>query len=908
MAPSSDPLSAFDPLVRSWFSGRFAAATEIQEQAWPAIARGESVLLTAPTGSGKTLTAFLWALDRLLVGAWPKGSVRVLYVSPLKALNYDIERNQAAPLKELTAAFQAAGRQVPEIRVQTRSGDTPGEERQRMLRRPPEILITTPESLNILLTSRGGRRLLGDLETVILDEVHAVAGSKRGAHLMSAVDRLVPLSGDFQRIAISATIRPLARIAEMVGGYRAQRRGDRIEYRRRPVTVLASRGQKEYRLQVCAAPPPPEATAKPGVQDVSVPPEDAAWTGFAERFRSIVHGNRSTLFFANSRRLTEKMTRLINEGLPRDLAYSHHGSLSREIRSVVESRLKNGELAAIVATNSLELGIDIGDLDEVVLIQTPPSVSSAVQRIGRSGHGVGEVSRSRLFPTHGRDALDAAVVVRCVLDQDIEEVQPVECPLDVLAQVIASMVAAEPWSVDELYDFLRTSYPFHTLKRRSFDLVLAMLAGRYADSRLRELSPRVSIDRVEGMVKARDGLARLIYSSGGTIPDRGYYALRQLEGQGKLGELDEEFVWERSVGDTFTLGAQSWRIERITHNDVLVTPARSSASLAPFWRADERDRGFHLSSRIGRFLRWADANLREASLVEDLRRIHFLEKTAAEELVSFLREQREVTGCSLPHDGHLVVEHYTDPYGGGRRPQVLIHTFWGGKVNRPLAIALAQAIEETTGNPAEVLHNNDSINVVLPEEGARGVDVLGLVDVGNLEKWLRRRLERTGFFGARFRHNAARALLLPRPSFKRRMPLWLTRLRSKKLLEAVSRYEDFPVVAETWRTCLKDDFDLDSLFSRLAALKAGEIEVSEVHTTAPSPFAADLIWKQTNLYMYDDDTPDGSGASKLSGDLLRELVFSSRLRPRLSPRLVAELESKLQRLAPGYAPRPGLEL
>ncbi len=908
MNPSADPLSVFDPLVQTWFRQRFENATEIQQRSWPSIAASKNVLLTAPTGSGKTLTAFLWALNQLLVGAWPGGSVRVLYISPLKALNYDIERNLAGPLRELQAVFEKAGRPAPEVRVLTRSGDTPSRDRQRMLRRPPEILITTPESLNILLTSRGGRRLLGELQTVILDEIHAVAAGKRGAHLMSAVDRLVPLSGEFQRIAISATIRPLERIAEMVGGYIAEHSGESVHYRRRPMEIFRARGRKKYRIKVAAIPAPAEPAVPGDDRDVSASPADTLWSAFADRFRRIIRANRSTLLFANSRRTTEKVTRLINEGLPRELAYSHHGSLSREIRSVVEERLKKGELAAIVATNSLELGIDIGNLDEVVLIQTPPTVSSAVQRIGRSGHGVGETSRSQIFPTHGRDILDAAVVAKCVLDEDIEEVQPVECPLDVLAQVVVSMVAAEPWPIEELYEFLRTSYPFRQLKRRQLDLVLEMLAGRYADSRVRELRPRISIDRVEGILRPRDGIARLIYSSGGTIPDRGYYALR-LEGtKAKLGELDEEFVWERSVSDTFTLGAQSWRIQRITHNDVLVTPARSSANLAPFWKGDERDRDFHLSSKLGAFLRWSDPRLDDPALKEELQRSHCLEKAAAEELMSFLRLQREVTGCPLPHDRHLVVEHYSDPFGGGRRPQILIHTLWGGRVNRPLSIALAQAIEETVGGSAEVLHNNDSINIVLPEEGMPGVDFLSLVDGGNLEKWLRRRLESTGFFGARFRQNAARALLLPRTSFKRRMPLWLNRLRSKKLLQAVSRYEDFPLLAETWRTCLKDDFDLENLFRRLAALQAGELRVSEVHTTVPSPFAADLIFKQTNRYMYEDDTPQSGRESKLRGDLLRELVFSSQLRPRLPSKLVRTLEGKLQRLAPGYAPRPGLDL
>ncbi|MCH9652035.1 MAG: DEAD/DEAH box helicase [Deltaproteobacteria bacterium] len=914
MAVPQDPLSHFHPLVRDWFLECVGTPTQVQAQAWPLIAQGRHTLLTAPTGSGKTLTAFLWAIQQLLCGEWPTGAVRVLYISPLKALNYDIERNLAGPLRELQSRFQAAGEKLPEVRVQTRSGDTSSRERQRMIRRPPEILITTPESLNILLTSKNGRKILGGLATVILDEVHAVVGSKRGTHLMTAVDRLVPLSGEFQRVAISATIRPLERIAQWVGGYQllngglhdAEGSAGDERYRQRAMAIVRARGQKDYRLRVNARPQPDDpqealGAGRPGA------PDDNLWTRLAAEFRQIIYSNRSTLFFANSRRMTEKITRFINEGQHRDLAYSHHGSLSREIRSVVEKRLKAGELPALVATNSLELGIDIGDLDEVVLIQTPPTVSSAVQRLGRAGHGVGQTSHGRLYPTHARDFLEAAVVARCVLDQDIEEMRPVECPLDVLAQVIVSMVAAEPWDIHRLYDALRTSYPYRRLPRRSFELVLEMLAGRYADSRLRELKPRISIDRVEGVVRARDGVARILYLGGGTIPDRGYFALRLADTQAKLGELDEEFVWERSIGDTFALGAQSWRIERITHNDVLVAPSSGGASLAPFWRADERDRDSHLSDRLGAFLARADGLLESEDFAQELTDRYCMSSAAARELLELLQQQKASTDCSLPHRQHLVVEHFADPFGGGRRPQLILQTFWGGKVNRPFAMALGQAWEERYGFSPELIQDNDCINLVLPEDGETA-EVLSLVTAANLESLLRRGLEKTGFFGARFRHNAACALLLPRSDFRRRMPLWLSRLRSKKLLQSVRRYEDFPILMETWRTCLGDEFELDALRRRLDELQRGEIQVSHVFTTAPSPFAEGLIWKQTNKLMYEDDTPEDSEASRLRQDLLKELVFSSHLRPKLERGLVLRFEAKLQRLHPDYAPKPGNEL
>ncbi|MEE9562520.1 MAG: DEAD/DEAH box helicase, partial [Thermoanaerobaculia bacterium] len=608
-AGSDEALAVFHPLVARWFGERLGAPTEVQSGSWPRIAAGEHVLITAPTGSGKTLTAFLWALNQLLTGAWSGGRVRVLYVSPLRALNNDIQRNLLGPLGELQQVFADAGHMAQPVRVLTRSGDTPPGERQRMARHPPEVLITTPESLNILLTSKGGRTLLGDLSSVVLDEIHAVASSKRGTHLATAVERLTLLSGEFQRIALSATVKPLERVARFVGGYSHHPRAAGAEpgYEARQVSIVEATTPKRYDLRVLhPAPPadePPAVTPPPGAASGSV------WEPLVEDLRSRIKKRRSTLVFANSRRVTEKLTRLLNEDESSDLAYSHHGSLAREIRAGVEERLKEGRLAAIVATNSLELGIDIGSLDEVVLVQTPPTVASAVQRIGRAGHGVGEVSHGRLYPLFERDYLSAAVVARSVLDQDIEEVRPIIGALDVLAQIVLSMVATESWGIDELFDFIRTTYPYRELTRRQFDLVLEMLAGRYADSRVRELEPRISIDRVAGTVVGRRGAARLVYLSGGTIPDRGYYHLRLEASMAKIGELDEEFVWERSVGDTFTLGAQSWRIRTITHNDVLVSPAHRSSAMAPFWRAEERDRSFHLSAKMGRFLEQAEAFL-----------------------------------------------------------------------------------------------------------------------------------------------------------------------------------------------------------------------------------------------------------------------------------------------------------
>ena len=899
---TADALSVFHPLIRRWFAAAVGEPTEIQALAWPRVAAGEHVLISAPTGSGKTLTAFLWALHQLFTGAWTSGRVRVLYVSPLRALNTDIERNLTRPLQELSQRFLAAGEEAPAIRVMTRSGDTPPSQRQRMLRRPPEILITTPESLNILLTSKGGRTLLTSLETVILDEIHAVAASKRGTHLITAVDRLVPLSGEFQRVALSATVRPMATIADFVGGWQLRRTEGGLSYRKRRVARVRSSAAKTYDVRVRH----PGGAAGLEVED------EALWQQLVGDFQQVIQRNRSTLLFANSRRMTEKVTRLINDGAGEELAYSHHGSLSREVRAVVEKRLKAGELKAIVATNSLELGIDVGALDEVVLIQSPRAISSAIQRVGRAGHGVGEVSRGVFYPTHGRDFLDAAIVARSILDQDIESVTPIAAPLDVLAQVILSMVVSEAWNVDELYAVLRTSYPYRHLKRRQLDLVVDMLTGRYAESRIRDLRPRASLDRIDNTLVARRGVARILYMSGGTIADRGYFALRLEDSMAKLGELDEEFVWERSPGDTFTLGAQSWQIRRVTHNDVLVRPARRGSAMAPFWRADAQDRGFFLSQKIARFLQRFEERLNDPELVVELRRDYRLEAAAAAELVGFLASQKAATG-ELPHARRLLIEHCSGSGQGGGGPAddgreaVIVHTFWGGTVNRPLVIALQAAWEERYDEPIEVFQDDDCLLLRLP----RGFDArqaLSLVDPDRVETLLRRRLEQTGFFGARFRVNASTALLLPRSGFRNRTPLWMHRQRSKKLLEAVSPFGDFPVLVETWRTCLQDEFDLESLKRVLGEVEAGEIAVSEVRTRSPSPFAANLIWQHTNHYMYADDSPASTRVSNLRHDLLKELVFQSHLRPRLPRRLVEQFRDKVQRTSAGYAPHPGNDL
>ncbi len=919
MDKNRSPLSGFHPLVASWFAESAGTPTEVQALAWPHIAAGEHVLVTAPTGSGKTMAAFLWAVNALITGRWPAGGTRVLYVSPLKALNNDIRRNLARPLSEIRTVFKRAGESLPSIGIAIRSGDTPQSERRRMLREPPEILITTPESLNLLLSSHGGRSILTGIRTVILDEIHAVVDGKRGVHLITGIDRLVPLCGEFQRIALSATVRPPETVARFVGGYRMTGDPRNPGYSARPVRIVSSSQKKDYAIAVRF----PDAPGGGG---------DSFWQPFVHEIKDVVSRNRSTLIFANSRRLCEKLTHLLNEDETEPVAYAHHGSLSREIRAEVERKLKAGELRAIVATNSLELGIDIGALDEVVLLQAPPSLSSAIQRIGRAGHRVGEVSRGTLFPVDSTDVLHAAVLAGSVLAQDIEEVRPVVCPLDVLAQVIVSMTGVETWDLDGLYAVLRTSAPYHTLGRGQFDLVVEMLAGRYAGSRLRELKARIAVDKLDNTAAARKGALQAVYFSGGTIPDRGYFHLRHQESGARIGDLDEEFVWEAKIGQVFTLSTQNWKIERITHNDVFAVPARPGAAAPPFWKAEENLRDSHFSERIADFLEAAEdlledpevkALLPPASLMETgageglagllsarlsgfrpgdpLFGLRSLDRAALGRLIAFLARQKEATGCPLPHRHHLLVEHVGAGPGGYPGNQIVLHTVWGGRINRPFAMALEAAWEGRYGTVPEIFPGNDCIMLQLPHD-LDGEEILSLVTRANFSKLIRKKLEGSGFFGARFRECAGRALLLTRNRLNERMPLWLSRLRSQKLLDSVLGYEDFPILLEAWRTCLNDELDLAGLGKVLADLEAGIIARSEAYTGHPSPMAQSITWPQINQYMYMDDQPRTGRGSKLRTDLLHEVVSIPELRPAVSKEVAEQFELKRQRLSPGYSP------
>ena len=876
--------SLFDPLLSRWFQHTLGEPTAIQRAAWPLIAAGAHVLLLSPTGSGKTLAAFFWAIHQLAFGPWHRGGPSVLYVSPLKALNNDIQENLRAPLAGIRRYFADHDRPFPAIKVATRSGDTSPAERRRMLRRPPDILITTPESLNIMLTARSSRRLFTAIKSVILDEIHALFPSKRGSHLLSAVERLVLLSGEFQRVALSATIQPPEEVAAFVGGYALSTWGESPGYTPRDVRIVAAPRAKTICLRTIAAGP-------------ETPNREALWADLVERLLRIITANRSTLIFANSRRMTEKLARLINERAGRIVAYGHHGSLSRDIRLEVESKLKQGDLQAIVATNSLELGIDIGHLDEVVLVQPPLRVASAIQRVGRSGHRVAESSRGRLFPLHGHDYLLAAVLGRAAVAQDIAPVTAVTCPLDVLCQVVLSMCAQREWPIADLFARLRACYSFHGLTCERFHSVVEMLAGRHRGIRVKALPALLSVDRLTDTVRAKARAVLLLYRSGGTIPDRGYYTLRLAGTRAKIGELDEEFVWERKVADTFALGTRCWKIQRVTDSDVEVTPAAARPGIIPFWRAESRSRSWHFSRLVLEFLTWADSELPGPALAGALQQDFFLDPAAARRLQGYLEAQKQATR-RLPQRNLLVVERLQPP-GDTSQSHLVLHTFWGESLNRPFAYALAQAWREARQTALDILATNDCVIL----RGGPDLDVnelLELAGADDLERLVRTYLPGTGFFGAHFRENAARGLLLPKSGFNRRQPLWMNRLRARKLLHAVAPLPGFPLLEETMRSCLRDACDLPSLGDRLKEIADGRVKLHKITRSRPSPFAKAALWYETNQYMYQDDTPGRDTPS------LSLLPAASDIT--VDPDQAAAFTRKLQRSLPGYAPRSAADL
>ncbi len=982
-----DGLELFHPPAAEWFRSAFPGPTRAQRLGWPAIARRESALVLAPTGSGKTLAAFLWCLNRLMFEAPPPTPerCRVLYVSPLKALAVDVERNLRAPLVGIANVAAAAGVDFHAPAIALRTGDTPAGDRARFQREPGDILITTPESLYLLLTS-AARDRLRRLETVIVDEIHALVSTKRGAHLALSLERLERLVPEpLQRIGLSATQRPLEEVARFLGGAQATRQGARgtkgargpqgargaqeaanaeaivhdefresgSDARYRPVTIIDASEPKRLSVsvqvpvedmarigqpidtpsgpqmarmppgpqmtQMAQAPPGPQMTqmaqtppgpqmtqmaqTPPGPQQmaqIGASPRRVAqtiWTAIHARLLELVRAHRSTLLFVNSRRLAERLAAALNELAGEPLVRAHHGSLARAQRIEIEDMLKAGHLRGLVATSSLELGIDMGAIDLVVQIEAPPSVASGLQRIGRAGHRIDEVSAGIIFPKFRGDLVASAAVSRAMLAGEVEPSRYPRNPLDVLAQHIVAMTSMDRWPVDDLFQAVRLAAPFTDLSRRVFDGVLDMLSGRYPSDEFAELRPRVTWDRVNGFVEARQGAKRVAIANAGTIPDRGLYGVF-LAGADKerarVGELDEEMVFEARPGETFLLGASTWRIEEITHDRVLVSPAPGEPGKMPFWKGEAGGRPIELGLAIGRLVR----ELRQQAPADALARLerdHGLDQHAAENLLSYLNDQARATQL-VPDDRTLVVERCRDELGDWR---VCVLSALGSRVHAPWAMAATARIRDELGLEVESMWSDDGFVVRFPEVEAPPDPALLLPDPEDVEHLVMRRLGGTALFAARFREAAGRALLLPRRRPGARAPLWYQRKRAADLLAVAAKYGSFPIILEAYRECLRDVFDLPALTNVLRRARSRSLRVSVVDCSTPSPFASALLFGYVANYIYDGDRPLAERrAQALAVDQaqLRELIGDAELRDLLDAEVVETLEAELQHL------------
>jgi ATP-dependent Lhr-like helicase len=890
-----DPLAPFSSPVRDWFERSFEGPTPAQAGGWKAISGGGNALICAPTGSGKTLAAFLWGIDRLSRLPERGQGVKIVYVSPLKALSYDIERNLRAPLRGIGA----------DISVGLRTGDTSQAERRSMRKSPPDVLITTPESLYLILSSQA-REILSGVEAVIVDEIHAVAQSKRGSHLALTLERLDHLVREpVQRIGLSATQRPLERIARFLVGPE------------RKCEIVDAGSSKELDLKIVV---PVEDMTEPGAAaypNADGNPTDgeplahvrSIWPAIYPELLKLVQEHRSTIIFVNARRAAERLAKRLNElaaeqpmeELPAtehagheapseaapEIARAHHGSLSHEERTVVEEMLKSGQLPCLVATSSLELGIDMGAVDLVIQVESPKSVSRGLQRVGRAGHSLGEVSRGRIFPKFRADLLECAVVARRMREGAIEETVVPQNPLDVLAQHLVSMAALDEWEVDEVERLVTAAEPFAELSREQLENVLDMLDGRYPSDRFAELRPRIVWDRTRGTMHGRKGARQLVVTNAGTIPDRGLYGVHLPDGR-RVGELDEEMVYEARPGQTFLLGATTWRIEEITRDRVIVTPAPGLPGAVPFWKGDGIGRPAELGRAIGAFSREAVSRK-----PQELAQEYDLDRRAAENLVAYLREQQAATRV-VPSDETIVVERFRDEIGDWR---LCVLSPFGGRVHAAWGLALSQKIREERDLEADAIWSDDGIVVHLPDADDPPPAELVMVEPDELEDLVVRELSGSALFGARFRENAARSLLIPRAYPGKRTPLWQQRLKSQSLLEVARDFPRFPVVLETYRECLRDVFDLPALRGILTDLHSRKLGLVEVETPTASPFASSLLFDYVATYMYEGDTPNAerrAAALALDRDLLRELLGQEELRDLIDPEALIEVEARLQ--------------
>ncbi|ORB85829.1 ATP-dependent helicase [Mycobacterium kansasii] len=917
---SFDPLGRFSAITRDWFASTFAAPTTAQAQAWAAIADGDDTLVIAPTGSGKTLAAFLWALDSLAGAPDRHPGTRVLYVSPLKALAVDVERNLRTPLAGLTRLAERRGLPAPDIGVGVRSGDTPPAQRRQLIARPPDVLITTPESLFLMLTS-AARETLARVETVIVDEIHAIAATKRGAHLTLSLERLDDLAQRLpgrrraQRIGLSATVRPPEELARFLSG---QSR----------TTIVAPPAAKTVELSVQVP-----------VPDMANLANNSIWPDVEARLADLIEAHNSTIVFANSRRLAERLTARLNEihaerggvelagapdqktnplvaggapahimasgqsfGAPPVLARAHHGSVSKEQRALVEEDLKRGLLKAVVATSSLELGIDMGAVDLVIQVEAPPSVASGMQRIGRAGHQVGEISRGVLFPKHRTDLLGCAVTVQRMLAGQIETMRVPANPLDILAQHTVAAAALEPLNADRWFDTVRRSAPFATLPRSAFETTLDLLSGKYPSTEFAELRPRLIYDRDTGTLTARPGAQRLAVTSGGAIPDRGLFTVwLATEKPSRVGELDEEMVYESRPGDVISLGATSWRITEITHDRVLVIPAPGQPARLPFWRGDDVGRPAELGAALGA-LTGELARLDRDQFGKRCAALGF-DEYATDNLWGLLEDQGVATRV-VPTDTTLLVERFRDELGDWR---VILHSPYGLRVHGPLALAVGRRLRERYGLDEKPTASDDGIVVRLPDSGdpPPGAELF-VFDADEIDAIVTAEVGESALFASRFRESAARALLLPRRHPGRRSPLWHQRQRAAQLLEVARKYPDFPIVLETVRECLQDVYDVPTLIGLMTDIAQRRVRVAETDTATPSPFAASLLFGYVGAFMYEGDVPLAerrAAALSLDSTLLAELLGRVELRELLDPQVITTTGRQLQHLSADRAAR-----
>ena len=923
-------LDRFHPQVAGWFQDVFAAPTAVQEQAWRAISDDENALVVAPTGSGKTLAAFLWALNSLVERAGQQalpidgantsthGGVRVLYISPLKALGVDVENNLRAPLAGIARVAQRLGRDMPDISVGVRSGDTPQAERNRQVRKPPDILITTPESLYLMLTSKAAG-ILKTVDTVIVDEIHALAGTKRGVHLALSLERLRRLAGDFQRIGLSATVRPIEAVANFLGP---------------KTTIINPPAEKRWELDVRV--PVDDMSDLPVPEDASTigdailddaldnaldaPPPGATnsiWPHIERAIYDEVMAHRSTIVFVNSRRTAERLTSQLNELWAKEhdpealspqarrppaqlmksvdtaghaatvIARAHHGSVSKDERALTETMLKEGTLRAVVSTSSLELGIDMGAVDLVIQVESPPSVASGLQRVGRAGHTVGAVSEGTFYPKHRADLVQTAVTVPRMRQGLIEELHTPRSPLDVLAQQTVAAVAVEDLDVDEWYDTVRRAWPYRDLAREVFDSVIDLVIGVYPSTDFAELRPRAILEG--SVLKARPGAQRVAVTNAGTIPDRGMFGVFLLAGAEdkaprRVGELDEEMVYESRVGDVFTLGASSWRIENITRDQVQVSPAPGHTGRLPFWTGDGLGRPYELGKAVGAFRREAKSALDES-----------LDERARINLLQYLDEQEEATGI-LPDEKTLVLERFTDELGDWR---VVLHTPFGKGVNAAWALATGWRVAQETGMDAQAVAGDDGIVLRLPQGEKEPDGAIFQFDADEIADIVTEQVGNSALFASRFRECAARALLLPRRNPGKRAPLWQQRQRAEQLLDVARNYPSFPIILETVRECLQDVYDLPALQEVMRDINTRRVRIAEVTTDQPSPFASSLLFNYTGAFMYEGDTPlaeKRAAALSLDPSLLAKLLGTVELRELLDADIIAEVDASLRRV------------